>query len=58
MGTHYTAVIVGAGQVGLAMSRSLTDLSIDHLVPERGPDRRTLAARALGFPPPPPPPTG
>ena len=24
MGTHYTAVVVGAGQAGLAMSRSLT----------------------------------
>jgi putative flavoprotein involved in K+ transport len=36
MGTHYTAVIVGAGQAGLAMSRSLTDLSIDHIVLERG----------------------
>ncbi|MDX2378699.1 MAG: NAD(P)-binding domain-containing protein [Acidimicrobiia bacterium] len=36
MSTHYTAVIVGAGQAGLAMSRSLTDLSIDHIVLERG----------------------
>jgi 5-methylcytosine-specific restriction endonuclease McrA len=33
MGKYYTAVIVGAGQAGLAMSRSLTDLSIDHIVP-------------------------
>ena len=36
MGTHYTAVVAGAGQAGLAMSRSLTDLSIDHIVLERG----------------------
>jgi putative flavoprotein involved in K+ transport len=36
MGKYYTAVIVGAGQAGLAMSRSLTDLSIDHIVLERG----------------------
>ncbi len=31
-----TAVVVGAGQAGLAMSRCLTELSIDHLVLERG----------------------
>jgi putative flavoprotein involved in K+ transport len=36
MSTHHTAVIVGAGQAGLAMSRCLTDLSIDHIVLERG----------------------
>jgi putative flavoprotein involved in K+ transport len=36
MSTHHTAVIVGAGQAGLAMSRCLTDLSIDHVVLERG----------------------
>jgi putative flavoprotein involved in K+ transport len=31
-----TTVIVGAGQSGLAMSRHLTDRSIDHVVLERG----------------------
>ena len=31
-----TAVVVGAGHTGLAMSRRLTDRSIDHLVLERG----------------------
>lgn len=31
-----TTVVVGAGPAGLAMSRHLTDLSIDHLVLERG----------------------
>jgi putative flavoprotein involved in K+ transport len=31
-----TAVIVGAGHAGLAMSRRLTERSIDHLVLERG----------------------
>jgi putative flavoprotein involved in K+ transport len=31
-----TAVIIGAGQSGLAMSRHLTDHSIDHIVLERG----------------------
>jgi len=31
-----TAVVVGAGHAGLAMSRRLTDRSIDHLVLERG----------------------
>jgi putative flavoprotein involved in K+ transport len=30
------AVIIGGGQAGLAMSRSLTDRSIDHVVLERG----------------------
>lgn len=34
--THHTAIIVGAGQAGLAMSRCLTDLSVDHVVLERG----------------------
>ena len=33
---HTTTVIVGAGQSGLAMSRRLTDLSIDHVLLERG----------------------
>jgi putative flavoprotein involved in K+ transport len=31
-----TTVIVGAGQAGLAMSRSLTERSIDHVLLERG----------------------
>ncbi|MDH3299223.1 MAG: NAD(P)-binding domain-containing protein [Acidimicrobiia bacterium] len=31
-----TAVIIGAGQAGLAMSRRLTERSIDHVVVERG----------------------
>jgi putative flavoprotein involved in K+ transport len=33
---HITTLIIGAGQAGLAMSRCLSDLSIDHLVVERG----------------------
>ena len=31
-----TTVVIGAGQAGLAMSRCLTDRSIDHVVLERG----------------------
>jgi putative flavoprotein involved in K+ transport len=31
-----TTIIIGAGQSGLAMSRHLTDRSIDHLILERG----------------------
>ena len=31
-----TAAVVGAGHAGLAMSRRLTDRSIDHIVLERG----------------------
>ena len=31
-----TAIIIGAGQSGLAMSRHLTARSIDHVVLERG----------------------
>src|ERR1700733_10121150 len=31
-----TAVVVGAGHAGLAMSRRLTERSIDHIVLERG----------------------
>jgi putative flavoprotein involved in K+ transport len=34
--THTTAVVVGAGHAGLAMSRCLTERSIDHVVLERG----------------------
>jgi putative flavoprotein involved in K+ transport len=33
---HTTTVIIGAGHAGLAMSRRLTDRSIDHVVLERG----------------------
>jgi putative flavoprotein involved in K+ transport len=33
---HATTVIIGAGHSGLAMSRRLTDRSIDHVVLERG----------------------
>src|SRR3954447_18040979 len=33
---HSTVVIIGAGHAGLAMSRRLTDRSIDHVVLERG----------------------
>jgi putative flavoprotein involved in K+ transport len=33
---HTTAVVVGAGHAGLAMSRRLTERSIDHVVLERG----------------------
>lgn len=36
MPTNTTVTIIGAGQAGLAMSRCLTDLSIDHVVLERG----------------------
>ena len=31
-----TAVVIGAGHCGLAMSKCLTDRSIDHVVLERG----------------------
>lgn len=34
--TDVTVVVIGAGQAGLAMSRSLTDRSIPHVVLERG----------------------
>jgi putative flavoprotein involved in K+ transport len=34
--TRITAVIIGAGHAGLAMSRRLTERSIDHVVLERG----------------------
>jgi len=33
---HVTSVIIGGGHAGLAMSRRLTDRSIDHVVIERG----------------------
>ena len=31
-----TTIIIGAGQAGLAMSRHLTDLSVEHVILERG----------------------
>jgi cation diffusion facilitator CzcD-associated flavoprotein CzcO len=31
-----TTVVIGAGHAGLAMSRSLADRAIDHVVLERG----------------------
>jgi putative flavoprotein involved in K+ transport len=34
--THTTAVVIGAGHAGLAMSRRLTERSIDHVVLEHG----------------------
>ncbi|TQV78625.1 NAD(P)-binding domain-containing protein [Denitrobaculum tricleocarpae] len=34
--THATAIIIGAGHAGLAMSRALTRRSIDHVVLDRG----------------------
>ena len=33
---HTTTIVIGAGQAGLAMSRCLSDLGIEHLVLERG----------------------
>jgi putative flavoprotein involved in K+ transport len=33
---HATTIIIGAGQAGLAMSKRLTDRSIDHVLLERG----------------------
>ncbi len=36
MTTNTTVTIIGAGQAGLAMSRCLTDRSIDHVLLERG----------------------
>jgi putative flavoprotein involved in K+ transport len=33
---HTTAVVIGAGHAGLAMSRRFTERSIDHIVLERG----------------------
>ena len=47
-----TTVVIGAGQSGLAMSRCLTERSIDHVVLERGEIGQFLAAGPLGFPPP------
>ena len=36
MTTNTTVTIIGAGQAGLAMSRCLTERSIDHVLLERG----------------------
>lgn len=36
MSTHVPVTIIGAGQAGLAMSRCLTDRSLDHVLLERG----------------------
>ena len=44
-----TCVVIGGGQSGLAMSRCLTDLGLDHVVLERGRVGRTVAQRALGL---------
>jgi putative flavoprotein involved in K+ transport len=33
---HFTTIVIGAGHVGLAASRCLTERSIDHVVLERG----------------------
>ena len=33
---HYSTVIIGAGQCGLAMSRVLAEQSVDHVILERG----------------------
>ena len=33
---HLPVVVIGAGHAGLAMSRRLTERSIDHVVIERG----------------------
>lgn len=34
--TYPSTIIIGAGQCGLAMSRQLSELSVDHLILERG----------------------
>ena len=46
-----TTVVIGAGQGGLAMSRCLSDRSIDHVVLERRRGRELVADRALGLAP-------
>ena len=47
-----TTVIIGAGQSGLAMSRCLSDRSIDHVVLERGEIGQFVADGAVGLPAP------
>ena len=41
--TTTETIIIGAGQAGLAMSRSLTDRGVDHVVLDRGSRRRAVA---------------
>ena len=45
---HTRVVIIGAGQAGLAVSKLLTDVGVDHVVLERGRTARTLASRSAG----------
>ena len=45
-----TAIIVGAGHAGLAMSRRLSERSIDHVVLERGTGGELVADPALAEP--------
>ena len=44
-----TTVVIGAGHSGLAMSRCLSDRSIDHVVLERRRGRQFVADRAMGL---------
>ncbi len=44
-----TTVVIGAGHAGLAMSRRLTERSIDHVVLERGEVGELVADPALGL---------
>ena len=44
-----TTIIIGAGQAGLAMSRCLSELGIEHVVLERGQAGAALAQPQLGF---------
>ena len=46
-----TAVVIGAGHAGLAMSRCLAERGVDHVVLERGEVGEFLARRALGVAP-------
>ena len=52
MPTTHTLVI-GAGQAGLAVSRSLADADVDHVVLERGRVRGALAEPSVGGAPAP-----
>ena len=47
--TFVTTVIIGAGQSGLAMSKHLTDRSIDHVLLERGEVAQLVADGTLGL---------
>jgi putative flavoprotein involved in K+ transport len=42
-----TAVVIGAGHAGLAMSRRLTERSIDHVVLDRGEVANSADTEAL-----------